>query len=290
MKKLIPLIVTGCFCMMLSTAIAGGGWPQPKGSGYFKISQWWVVSDKHFTDVGLIDPNITIGLFNTSLYGEYGITDRLTGIVYFPFFSRNYHNNTLSGTTGEVIQPGEAINSIGDTDIGVKYGLITQGPFVLSATLQLGLPLGKIAEGDLGILQTGDGEFNQMLRVDASTSLGSNNQFSSYLSLYAGYNNRTNGFSDEFRYGIEVGANVLNQRLLGILRLYGIQSMNNGTSTDIINSTSVFANNSEHLTISPEVAVKIGSNWGVSASYAHVLNGRIIFANDAYSAGIFLTL
>ncbi len=290
MKKQLTLILTGLCCLCITSASAGGGWPQPKGGGYFKISQWWVVSDKHFTDVGLIDPNITIGLFNTSLYGEYGFTDRLTGIVYFPFFSRNYHNNTVSGTTGEVIQPGEALNSIGDTDLALKYGLITQGPIALSATLQVGLPLGETGAGELGILQTGDGEFNQMVRVDASTSLGSSGQFSSYLSVYSGYNNRTNGFSDEFHYGIEVGANFLNQRLLGLVRLYGIQSMNNGTSTASSNSTSIFANNSEHLTIAPEIAVKLGDNWGVSASYAHVLDGRIIFANDAYSAGVFLTL
>ncbi|MEM9823436.1 MAG: hypothetical protein AAF985_20300, partial [Bacteroidota bacterium] len=52
--------------------LAGGGWPQPKGNGYFKLYQWWVIADQHFTDAGKIDPNVTSGIFNTSLYAEYG--------------------------------------------------------------------------------------------------------------------------------------------------------------------------------------------------------------------------
>ena len=289
MKNFTQLFITGLICLASSTALAGGGWPQIQGSGYFKLSQWWLISDSHFTDVGGIDPNITTGLFNTSLYGEYGFTDRLTGILYFPFFSRTYYNNTVSGTTGELIQPGESVNSIGDTDIALKYGLITKGPVVLSATLQFGLPLGESSGGSLGILQTGDGEFNQMLRMDVSTSYSFSESFNTYYSLYVGYNNRTNGFSDEFRFGIEAGAQFFGQKLLTLVRLYGTQSMNNGSSTDTSNSTSIFANNSEHLTVSPEIAVNIQPNWGLSASYAHVLDGQIIFADDAYSVGVFMT-
>jgi len=67
---------------------AGGGWTQPKDKGYIKISEWWIIANQHFTDQGRIDPNLTNGLFNTNIYAEYGLTDRLTAIVYFPFFSR----------------------------------------------------------------------------------------------------------------------------------------------------------------------------------------------------------
>ena len=111
-----------CFLIFISflfsfSAFAGGGWPQPKGHGFFKFSQWWLISDQHFTDTGLLDPNVTQGIFTTSIYAEYGFTDRLTGILYFPLFSRTYFNNTVSATTGEILTAGEAINGVADTHI-----------------------------------------------------------------------------------------------------------------------------------------------------------------------------
>lgn len=268
---------------------AGGGWPQPKGNGYFKITQWWVIANQHYTDAGLIDPNVTNGIFNTSFYGEYGFTDRFTGIVYFPFLSRAYFNNTVSSTTGEIITPGDAVNSLGDTDVSLKYGIITNKPVVLSATLMLGLPLGNDSGGTDGSLQTGDGEFNQMIRLDASTSrtFGKVNTF---YTAYLGFNNRTNGFSDEIRYGVEAGGSFLNNKILAIFRLYGIKSLKNGVVGGLPNNTSIFANNSEHFTFSPELAYNINDTFGVSASAAVALAGRIIFAAPAYSVGVYMNL
>ena len=274
---------------MISTTFAGGGWPQPKGHGYFKVSQWWLISDQHFTDAGLKDPNITMGVFNTSLYGEYGITNKLTGIVYFPFYSRALINNVRSATTEELLIPGDAINSIGDTDISLKYGIYAKNGLSMTVQGTLGLPLGNSAGGINNNLQTGDGEWNQMLQLDAGTSfkLGSLN---AYANVYGAFNNRTNGFSDEVRYGIETGAPFLKDKFYLIFRLFGITSLQNGTSTSMINSTSIFANNSEHLTFSPELNYFFNENWGVSANAAIPLRGKIIFSAPAYSAGVFFRL
>ncbi len=281
------LFLAFIFVLGTQSLTAGGGWPQPKGHGYIKLFQWWIVADQHFTDQGKIDPNVTNGIFNTGIYGEYGITDRLTGVLYVPFFSRAYFNNTVSGTTGDVLIPGEAINSFGDTDISLKYGLITKGPIVLSATLRLGLPIGNSGGGTDGNLQTGDGEFNQVLQFDASTSfrLGKSN---AYANVYAGYNNRTNGFSDEVHFGAEAGVSFLKKnRLTAIFRMIGIRSMRNGNLNDGINNTSIFANNSEFVSLSPELAYQLDDNWGISASYASAISGKIIFANPSYSVGVF---
>ena len=110
MKKLSITIFL--FFLIFSTAFAGGPWPQKKGNGFYKLSEWWTVFDQHFTDVGEVDPNITTGVFNTTLYAEYGFTDRLTGLVNATLFSRNFMNNVRSATTNEIIIPGEAINAV----------------------------------------------------------------------------------------------------------------------------------------------------------------------------------
>jgi len=265
---------------------AGGPWPQAKGNAYIKISEWWIVSNQHYTDEGRIDPNLTNGIFNSSIYAEYGFTDRLTGKLYFPFFSRAFFNNEVSGTTGEILLNGEAINSLGDTDVSVTYGLL-QGPLVVSASLTLGIPLGNDAGGSTGNLQTGDGEFNRMLQLDAGTGfeLG---KLSAYASSYIAYNNRTKGFSDEIRFGFEVGVTI--NKLTAIARLYGIQSRNNGIEGQRENSTSIFANNSEHLTFGPEIAYNIKDNWGLSAGFGTALSGKLIYAATSYSVGVFFKL
>lgn len=287
MKSFQKYILLGLLCVF-TTSLFAGGWPQPKNKGYFKLSEWWLVANEHYTDLGRIDPNVTTGLFITSLYGEYGLTDKLTVIAYLPFFSRSYFNNTVSGTTGEVVIPGAAINSFGDTDLALKYGLLRKGPWALSGTLLFGLPLGNADSGVDG-LQTGDGEFNSMLQVDLGVSFPVGG-LNAYANAYVAYNNRSNGFSDEFRYGLEAGVSLLNNKLTAIGRVYGIEAMNNGDELGTPNSTSLFGNRSEHLTVAGELAYQVGDNWGLSVSAATAVRGQIILAGTAWSAGVFVKI
>ncbi len=273
-----------------TSVFAGGPWPQKKGKGYFKLAEWWVIFDQHYTDNGKIDPNVTSGIFNTTLYAEYGFTDRLTGIINAPIFSRNYNNNLISNTTKEVLVPGDAYNGIGDFDLGLKYGITQPGAKVpVALTLTLGLPTGKSVAGELNNLQTGDGEFNQLLQVDAGTGfkLG---KTSAYVSAYTGINNRTNGFSDEFRFGIEAGVGLANEKFWLTGRILGVESFKNGDTAETTTSTSIFANNSEFLSVGVEGSYYITKKVGVSVSAAGAFRGEIIAAAPSYSVGVFLDL
>ncbi len=194
MKKITYSLVL-LFLINLS-AMAGGGWTQKKGEGYFKLSEWWIVFDQHFTDLGEIDPNVTTGLFNTTVYAEYGITDRITGTLNGTLFSRNYTNNVKSSVTDQVVFVGEEYNGIGDIDLSGKYSITKSGascPF--AASLLLSLPTGNVAAGESGSLQTGDGEFNQLLQFDVSKGFSLGEKISLYANTYIGYNNPSKGFS-----------------------------------------------------------------------------------------------
>ncbi|MBK8501462.1 MAG: hypothetical protein IPL46_04210 [Saprospiraceae bacterium] len=274
-----------CFCFI--QVFAGGDWPQPKGKGYFKVSQWWLIADQHYTDVGQIDPNLTSGIFNSSLYAEYGLSQRLTGVVYFPFFSRNYFNNQVSATTGEILKAGEAINSIGDTDISFRYALTKPGSSIaLSAAILLGLPLGENKGGSENALQTGDGEFNQMLQLGLGKSFGTD-KIGIYTKLSVGVNNRTNDFSDEFRYGAELGFGILNSKLWLVTRLTGVESFQNGKLASEVVNSSIFANNAEFTSIGFEANYYLTKKIGLSAGYATAFRGQIIYAAPSYSVGVF---
>ena len=266
---------------------AGGDWPQPKGKGYFKLNQWWLIADQHYTDAGQIDPNITAGIFNSSLYAEYGFSPRITGVLYFPFFSRNYFNNQVSATTGEILKAGEAINSLGDTDISLRYALTKPGSSIaLSATVLLGLPLGENAGGSENALQTGDGEFNQMVQIGLGKSFG-NDKIGIYTKLSIGVNNRTNDFSDEFRYGAELGFGLFSSKLWLVTRLTGVESFQNGKLASEVVNSSIFANNAEFTSIGFEANYYLTKKVGLSVGYATAFRGQIIYAAPSYSVGVF---
>ncbi|UXX78974.1 hypothetical protein N7E81_16595 [Reichenbachiella carrageenanivorans] len=272
-------------------AEAGGGWVHAKGKGYFKISQWWVVADQHYTSTGGVDPNVTMGTFNTSIYGEYGISDRLNAQIYFPFFSRSFNNEVVSKGTGEVTIKGDAVNSIGDTNIGVKYGLIVDKPIVLSAHIWLGLPLGKSDydrnDDNVVPLLTGDGEFNQIVGLTASTAktFGGVNVFAS---LGAEFNNRTNGYSDEIRVNFELGA-VLKEKLILVYKLRWLNSLRNGDS-NFEDGASLFSNNAEYVGYTYEIAYNLTDKIGLSANYGAVYSAKLIFASPSYEVGVYLNL
>ena len=280
-------IISAFIILSSYSLFAGGPWTKPTGGGYFKLSEWWTVFDHHYTDQGIKDPNVTTGIFNTSIYAEYGITDRFTTIVDGVLFSRNYMNNLRSGTTNDIIVAGEAINTIGDINVGFKYGLTKPGSRVpIALTLVLGIPSGKSVGGTLNNLQTGDGEFNQILQLDAGTgfNLGSN---SGYVSSYIGVNNRSKDFSEEFRYGIEIGLGLLDSKLWISGKLNAVESFKNGATAETITSTSIFANNSEFVSIGVEANWYITEKFGISAGVAGAIRGEIIAAAPSYSFGVF---
>ncbi|MBC6995370.1 hypothetical protein QWY85_00325 [Neolewinella lacunae] len=275
------------FFLLFSLSLVASPWPRQKGAAYLKLYEWWLRFDQHYTSTGELDPNATLGLYNTTLYAEYGLTDRLTGIVNLPLLSRSTINAQISGTRGNVITPGDAINGIGDADLALRYALNKPGSAVpISATLTLGIPLGEDAGGEQGNLQTGDGEFNQMLSIAAGKSLGAN----AFLAANVGFNNRTQGFSDEFRYGLEGGYAFVGRKLWLIGRLTGSKSLLNGDTAATTSSTSIFSNNAEFLSLGGEVNYYLTPKLGLSAGAATALSGRVIAAAPVFSAGVFLDL
>lgn len=265
-------------------ARAGGGWPQPKKKGYFKLSQSVLRSSEFFNANGDIIDITTVSLYTSSIYGEYGFTDRLTGIVYAPFFVRSTLNEIERRPSGDV-EPGDEVNGVGDFDLTVKYALNTGKKIALSASLTLGLPLGNDGGGRTGLLQTGDGEFNQLLTLYASHSFYPK---PIYATVSVGVNNRTDNFSDEFRYGAEVGYTGIKNLVLA-LKINSIVSFFNGDD-EAISGNGVFANNTEFFSFTPEISYGLNDKFGVSASAGLALSGKRILASPNFGFGIYMKL
>ena len=141
-------------------------------------------------------------------------------------------------------------------------------------------------EGPEGNLQTGDGEFNQLVKIDAGFSLVGSESVSLYANIYGGFNHRSNGFSDEIRYGAEMGAGILKNKMWLIGRFDAIESRNNEPSGAV--DGSFFANNSEIQSITAEISYLINKSVGISASYGTAISGKIIYSAPSYSLGVFI--
>jgi protein XagA len=266
------------FFLFTSNCVFAGAWPQPKGGYFLKLSEWWIVSDQHFNDEGIVSPNTQeFGYYATSLYAEYGFTPRITGIFQFPFI--NYTYVVPPSTIGKV-----SAWSTGDVELSIKYALTYEKSVAVSMRLLLGIPLGKERGKLSGGLQTGDGEWNQGILLDAGTGFKISKS-EGWLNLFGGYNQRTNGYSDEILYGAESGIKLSNNKVMIIARLMGVEST--GNSTVAINPQSLFSNNREYLSFSPEAIYHFNETWGISAGVGTALSGRNIFANTTFTLGIF---
>jgi hypothetical protein len=275
---------------------AGGGWPQPKGYGYFKFSQSVLRATDYFSPSGDVLPITTTTFYTSHLYGEFGFTDRLTGLLSAPLFVRstiNHRESTINGAREE----GDAFNGVGDIQLGLKYGLITNGPVVLSAALWLKLPTGDNVGGNTELLQSGDGAFSQMVLLEASHSFYPS---PFYATLSTGYRQRGSTtfdyqggsdeitYSDEFRWGGEFGWTP--GRLSLALKWEQIIPMDNGDQGGELGASSVFGNNIAYFSITPEVNYSVTDKFGVSLAVGTAVSGQNILASPNFMAGVFLKI
>jgi hypothetical protein len=139
--------------------------------------------------------------------------------------------------------------------------------------------------GDSQVLQSGDGEFNQLIKLTAGYSFAS---APIYAAASVGFNNCTGGFLDEFHGRLEAGVTV-QQRLTAAVKLYNLTSLKNG-DTVISRQSGLFSNNLEYFVIASEVNYAYTDNWGLSLSIRGAASGQNILASPAYSVGLFYDL
>ena len=258
---------------------AGGGWADKKGTGYFKLSQHVIISDAFFNPDGDIIDITTTGLYSTSLYAEYGLGNNFSANLYAPVFVRNTVNR-IQFQDGSV-SPGDELNSIGDINVGLKYAFLQQSPVVMAVSLILGIPSGEVSGGRQGVLQTGDGEFNQMIRLEVSKSF-----YPFYGTVSAALNNRTENFSDEYRLGFEVG--YAKNKFSANIKFHTVQSFFNGS--DEVTGNGIFSNNTEFVSFTPEVNYTVFNSLGVSANAGFAFSGKNILASPNFGLGIYYLL
>jgi hypothetical protein len=108
---------------------AQSGWTKKKGEFFGQWSASYFSSDQYYNLSGELLETSTFRHYGTSLYGEYGLTDRLTVIANWPTYKFNSFETT------------ETVSGLGDLGLGLKYGL-PLGGVPVSITITPELPTG----------------------------------------------------------------------------------------------------------------------------------------------------
>ncbi|MGE3801364.1 MAG: hypothetical protein AB7H80_10115, partial [Candidatus Kapaibacterium sp.] len=252
------------------------------GGGYYKLGLNLTRSDKFYEGDGNVITIPTFSDYTVSLYGEYGITKEITGILYLPFVKRLTLNRQVGQPSGFVYSEGDGVTGIADPEVGLRVGLLRSGPAVITAGLKLGIPLGE-SEQESGLL-TGDGEFNQILSAGLGYSFY---PLPAYASLHGGLNNRTEGFSDEIIYGGEFGY-TFGGKVTAIGRFVGVGSLINGDANVRGGMGGASANNQSYLSYGLEGAWRLSNNLGISLGVTSAFFGQNTLSAPSFSTGIYL--
>jgi hypothetical protein len=268
--------------LVITNTLYAGAWTQKRGKGYYELKFQMIRANRFYEPSGKIISIPTLAEYTASIYGEYGINDWLTVVGDFPFYKRITLNRQVGARTGFVFFPGDSVSGISDAEVGVRVGLLRGGPTVFSAGLKLGLPIGD--DTQVNGLFTGDGEFNQIFSLQLGHSFYPKPL---YFTGEAGVNNRSNGYSDEFRYEAEIGYTIGSNLTLHF-KVNGMESFHNGDDAVQGGMGGLFANNQEYLAYGPGVFYNFYKNVGVNVRAAFATRGQNVLARPAFFFGIFL--
>ena len=283
--KRIFLFTVLIFCVFFSGFDASAGpWPRKKRVGYYQLGFGFMRANTYYEPNGRRIDIPTLADYTFSFYGEYGITDRITAVAYIPFVQRLTLNKQIGRESGVVFFEGDENTNVADPDIGIRFGLLQKGNTVVSAGLSFGIPIGDHTQQSG--LWTGDGEFNQRITLGVGHSFYPKPV---YVSVEAGMNNRTQGFSDEFTYHVEAGYTFVS-KLTAIGKLRGLEPFRNGEDDVSGGTGGLYANNQRYLVYALELAYKINPTLGISVSAEGATRGQNILSAPAYRTGVFMEL
>ena len=268
MSKTVFTIALLAGFILQSLPTYAGGWTHPKGKGYFKLNEQLIRSGSYFQPSGDKVDITDQSRYTTSLYGEFGLVDRLTLVGYIPFYQRISEDRPGS----------DSKTGTGDWELGARIGLLTNRATVVSLQVMAGLPLGdSFTEQEVGLF-TGDGEFNQLFSLQVGHSLWPT---PGYLKAEIGFNNRESDFSDELRYALEAGF-MVGERIGVSGWIRGVKALGTGDEWTL--------NDQQYVSFGPEINFFITANAGITAGVTKYTGARNLLNAPAWDIGIFLKL
>ncbi|MDA0336060.1 MAG: transporter [bacterium] len=277
-----PLTLGLLLVLLLAAAppATASGWTQPQGHGFYKMGAQILRGHDFHDGQGRSVQIPTLAQYTLSTYVEYGLRDNLTLITYLPVFERITLNRLEGRPSGFVYTRGEAVNGIGDGELGLRFRLWQGAATVVSAALNLGLALGN--DEQASGLQTGDGEWNQRLELQLGHSLY---PAPAWIGASLGYDHRLRGYADRFVYNAEIGTHM-GQRWHLILHARGVRSLDEGADTVRGGAGGLAANDQRYFSFGPEVLFDVAADVTLSLGTMTGLDLRNTLSAPSLSVGL----
>ncbi|WP_159085996.1 transporter [Flavobacterium faecale] len=280
MKKYFYTLTILAFCFpMLS--IAQSGWTKAKNTCFVKLDYSSYTSSDFRNNVGNKLKTSDFTQNAISVYGEYGITNRLTAIGFLPLYKQNGYETTNN------------VSGLGDLKLELKYALL-QKSFPLSIAIAPEFPTGKkdnFATNKNNPLETinlpsGDGEFNVWTTLAVSHSFAPSKL---YASAFTAFNYRTSykerDFQNQFQAGVEVGYQFFDK-----LWVNSKVSVLTGVGADPEFSDFIRGDGTSYTGMSVGAMYELNKNFGLTAQYFNsnsaIVKAKNVYANNILSVGI----
>ncbi|MDD9949292.1 MAG: hypothetical protein OXU48_07155 [candidate division Zixibacteria bacterium] len=269
MSRIVFLAALLAGFILQTCTVFAGGWTHAPGKGYFKLNEQIIRSDSYFDPSGDRIDITDQSRYTTSLYGEYGLANRLTLVGYIPFYQRISEDRAGS----------EAKSGTGDWEVGARIGLLTNRATVVSIQIMAGLPLGDSFSDQQEVgLFTGDGEFNQLFMLQVGHSLWPT---PGYLKAEIGFNSRESDFSDEIRYAVEAGF-MIDERVGVSGWIRGAKAVGTDEEWTVYDQ--------QYVSFGPEMSFYFTPNAGITAGVTRYAGAHNVLDAPAWDIGLFLKL
>ena len=274
------------YLSLLFLFLPGAGWTQSQDTVKLKrddnaglnilLAERWFVSDQHFDGTGEVRNNLVeYGYYSSLLEVDYGISERWSFNLHFPFLNYTYTVTPLS------LQK-VAVWTTGDPDVGLTYRLFQGRSISINAGLYLGVPLGFHGQG---ALNTGDGEFNQLFKLKAGSPVKTFDRHI-WWTIYTGFNHRTRQYAEEFLFGAQGGRELIREKLVVSVGIDGIKALGKLEGAGDINPQSLFSNFRELLIITPRMGFQIHPKLQAGIDMGIPISGRNIFSNPRFGLSL----
>lgn len=291
LKKINWMVAAATLAVLSASPVWAGAWTMPAGKLYTRIAYSEYDSQRYFNENGTSHAyspgdskkrDIDYDEQTWSVYNEYGLTDTLTLIGSFDYKETAW---TFQSRVG--VDKNTQSSGLADINFGVRYRLMATAAGALSIQA-----LYKSAEAydekdtDALEIRLGDAQDDFELRLQYGQSLYP--LFPGYCNFEAGYRWRSEYMSDEFRYLVEIGADIA-KGLYIRSKLDGTAHVGNG---DDAASAIVKANPNEVNLGKLEVTLgyKIVPQLALEASYFNELYGASTTKGETWSLALAATL
>lgn len=256
--------------VVLSCQTLAAAWVRTPGETQIGLGVSYTSANKVYDDAGKTPGIPRFTEIATNLYGEHGVTDRLTLGAMLPVL------NLHSAEDMTMLANERRHTGIGDSVATSRY-LLVQGPVLVSAGLDLGLPTGN----KNAAIPTGDGEFSFMPKVAAAG--GFQIGLPVFYLLSAGYHKRTLGFSDEMHGQLMGGFRA--SFVTFIFSLEARHSLKNGDA-GALSTNPLYFNNASFISYAPGIVFHASERLAFNLFYKSGFFVRNILAAPSISAGV----